>query len=270
MIDPREVLVRPAPAPDLQLRYGQGRDHIVDVRLPGASGRHPLVVVIHGGFWRAEYDRGHTASLCAALAAQGYLAAAIEYRRLGGGHSGWPDPFDDVAAATDVLPELLDEHVDRRRIVLLGHSAGGQLALWSAARHRMPEGSRWLRKDLLPIRGVVSLAGVTDLALAFRLKLGRRAVRDLLGGSPQECPQRYVTTDPARLVPLGVPTVLLHGKDDHIVPLEVSRSYAKAAAEAGDSVRLLELPGVEHFGMIDPMSPAWPWVIKSLAGLIRC
>jgi len=105
--------------------------------------------------------------------------------------------------------------------------------------------------------------------LAFRLELGRGAVRNLLGGDPEEYPERYSLTDPSRLVPLGVPTVLLHGADDYIVPIELSRSYARAAAVAGDPVRLQELPGVEHFGLIDPLSPAWRWVIKSLAGLTR-
>ncbi|MGH3765727.1 MAG: alpha/beta hydrolase family protein [Pseudonocardiaceae bacterium] len=237
------------------------------MRLPGGSGPHPVVVVIHGGFWRVGYDRGHIAALCAALAARGYLTAAIEYRRVGAGRSGWPATFDDVAAVLDTLPDLLGGHADRSRVVLLGHSAGGHLALWSAGRHRLSDHSPWLRRDPVPIRGVVSLAGVADLALAFRLTLGGNAVGDLLGGRPQDYPDRYAATDPSRLVPLGVPTVLLHGSADRIVPIEVSRSYAKAAADAGDSVRLLELPGVEHFGLIDPLSPAWHWVIESLADL---
>lgn len=268
MTDLREILTRPAPPPDLQLRYGYDPEHIVDIRLPRSPGPHPLIVVIHGGFWRVEYDRTHTAAQCAALAAQGYVAASIEYRRVGHGNIGWPATFDDVAAAIDALPGLLVDLVDRDRIVLLGHSAGGHLALWAAARHRMPDGSPWLREDVVPVRGVVSMAGIADLTVASRLKLGRDAVNDLLGGSPQQYPERYSATDPARLVPLGVPTVLLHGTADDVVPIEVSRSYAKAAAAAGDPVRLAELAGVEHFGFIDPLSPAWRHVINSLAYLL--
>lgn len=254
--------------PDLQLRYGPGPEHIVDVRLPHTPGPHPLVVVIHGGFWHVAYDRTHTAAQCAALAARGYVAASIEYRRVGHGTIGWPATFDDVAAAIDALPGLLGDLIDRDRIVLLGHSAGGHLALWAAARHRMPASSPWLREDVLPIRGVVSMAGVADLTLAWHLKLGRDAIGGLLGGSPHEYPERYSATDPSRLVPLGVPTVLLHGTADDIVPIEVSRSYAKAAAAAGDPVRLAELAGVRHFEFIDPLSPAWPEVIKSLAHVL--
>jgi len=231
--DSREVLSRRAPPPDLRLRYGHGPDHLVDVRLPRAPGPRPLIMVIHGGFWRVEYDRGHTASLCAALAAQGYVAVSIEYRRVGRGNSGWPATFDDVATAVDALPGLLGDHADQGGMVLIGHSAGGHLALWAAAAHRTPL-----------IRGVVSLAGVADLALAFRLKLGRGAVSNLLGGSPEQYPERYSLADPAQLVPLGLPTVLLHGEDDYLVPIEASRSYAQAAVRAGDPVTLRELPGV--------------------------
>src|SRR5579884_2278738 len=134
--DPREILTRPSPPPDLTLRYGPGPDHVADVRLPPArpGGAAPLVLFLHGGFWSAEYDRAHTGSLAAGLAAAGYLVCTPEFRRAGQEGGGWPGTFDDVSAAVDKLPGLVDGaigavHADARRVVLAGHSAGGHLAL---------------------------------------------------------------------------------------------------------------------------------------------
>jgi acetyl esterase/lipase len=147
--------------------------------------------------------------------------------------------------------------------VLVGHSAGGHLVTWAASRHRLPPSSPWHRAQPLPV-GVVSLAGVLDLALAAALGLGGGATRALLGGEPGECPERYAAADPAQLLPTGVPTVLVHGDRDEAVPLEVSRSYAAAAAAAGQQVALHELAGTDHMALVDPQSRAWPSVLAAL------
>jgi acetyl esterase/lipase len=256
------------------VRYGPGRDAVIDLRLPpGASGPRPLVVVVHGGFWRAAYDRSHTGPQAAALAAEGYVVAVPEYRRVGQDGGGWPGTFDDTAAWSDrvvdlVTSELGRDAVDVGRVALVGHSAGGHLALWAASRHRLPASSAWRRPTPLPVRGVVSLAGVCDLALAAEMDLSDGATRDLIGGLPSAYADRYALADPAALLPCGIPSVLVHGGDDPHVPIGLSRRYATEARAAGDRAKLVELPGTGHFEVIDPLSPAWPAVTAALATVL--
>jgi len=280
---PDDVLTRPAAAPDHVLRYGGLRDHVIDLRLPAATDNgpngSPLVVVIHGGFWRDAFDRTHTGPQCEGLVAAGYAVAAIEYRRTSSTDpesvdaGGWPGTFDDVAAALDALPGLVDDathgRVDTSRIVLVGHSAGGHLALWAAARHRLPTGSPWrLDAPMRGLAGVVALAAVSDLGACYSQHLGNDAVVPLLGGGPHEFPDRYAQTDPARLLPSGVRAVLVHGVDDGRVPVGMSESYASAAEQAGDDVTLATLPACGHFEVIDPWSAAWPAVLDALRRLL--
>lgn len=278
MRDPREVLTRSAPPPRLTVAYGDLPDQVADVWWPDVPGLSdvPLVVVVHGGFWRAEYDRRHTRPQCAGLAAAGYAVAAIEYRRVGSG-GGWPATFDDVAVALDTVPALVAAataggpvRVDLERVVHVGHSAGAQLAVWAASRHRLPPGAPWAGELLVRPRpaGVVALAGVLDLDAAAELDLDHGAVRALLGGGPAERPERYAAADPLRLVPAGVPVALLHGTDDGYVPLELSRRYA-AAAGTDTGATLSELTGVGHFDLIDPESSAWPAVLDAVAEVLR-
>ncbi|MDQ1600054.1 MAG: hypothetical protein QOD68_1528 [Actinomycetota bacterium] len=256
--------------PDRTLWYGPLPQHVVDVRLPVADeGLEPaaLVVVVHGGFWKAEWDRAHAAPQSAGLAAAGYVVATVEYRRVAMPGGGWPGTLDDLALLTDTVPALvaaaLPGTVDQTRTVLVGHSAGGHLVTWAASRHRLPPSSPWHRAEPLPV-GVVSLAGVLDLALAAALGLGGDATQALLGGEPDERPERYAAADPARLLPTGVPTVLVHGTRDEAVPLEVSRSYTAAAGAAGQQVALHELAGTDHMALVDPTSPAWPSVLAAI------
>jgi acetyl esterase/lipase len=259
--DPRDVLTRPAPAPDAQVRYGAHPDHVADVRLPDPAGpRRPLVIVVHGGFWRAEYDRAHTGPLAADLAARGYPVAQLEYRRTGQPEGGWPGTFEDVAAGVAALPALVADTAGRPDLateppILLGHSAGGHLALWCATE--LPSRPR----------GVLALAPVADLAEAYRLDLDQGAVAALLGGGPDEVPERYGWADPARRLPLPVRAVVVHGALDRQVPIEMSRRYVARARAAGSDVSLVELPQTEHFGLIDPESTAWPKVTSALHSL---
>jgi acetyl esterase/lipase len=265
--DPREVLTRPAAAPDTVLHYGDLPEHVADVYLPSAAqDNHTLVVLVHGGFWRVEYDRLHVRPMAQALAGVGYTVASIEFRRTGQPGGGWPGTFDDVARAVDVVPGLVAEAVGTAlpRVVLLGHSAGGHLVTWAASRPSLPPGSPWFRPDA-GAQLVVDLAGVCELRRACELGLDDEATRELLGGGPDDVPERFAVADPSLLRP-DAPVTVLHGTQDQLVPLEVSRAYVAAMAEAGSHhpVRLVELPGVEHFALIDPLSQAWPSVLEAL------
>lgn len=246
------MLTRPAPPPDLTMRYGEHPDQVIDVRVPPAARRpHRLVVFVHGGFWRAAYDRAHCGPLAADLAARGWPVATVEFRRVGQPGGGWPGTFDDVAAAVRAAPRLLAEagrpDLAAGPPIVAGHSAGGHLALWCA--RTAPDA----------VAAVLALAPVCDLRTAYDRGLGDGAVAELLGGGPHEVPERYATADPMAHPRPDAPTVLVHGTDDDRVPVDLSRGYA-----AGTGARLVELPGVEHFGVIDPESAAWPAVLGAL------
>jgi acetyl esterase/lipase len=219
-----------------------------------------VAVLIHGGFWRARYDLRIEDRLADDLSSRGWAAWNVEYRRLGlrsGG--GWPATFADVAAGIDRLG-MLEEPLDLSRVVAIGHSAGGQLACWAAARPGLPAGSPGA-EPRIRLAAVVSQAGVVDLREAARLKLSRGAAELLLGGSPIRWPARYNLASPLERLPLGVPQLLVHGDGDDQVPIEISRRYAEQAAAAGDACELVELPGCRHFEHLDPDSEAWRAVI---------
>ena len=243
--------------------YGPRPDQVVDVTLPATAGPAPLVVLLHGGFWRARYDRGHVRVVADALTADGYAVANVEYRRVGAG-GGWPTTFTDVALAVDTLETVLAGRVDLDRVAYVGHSAGGHLALWASLRDRLPPGAPG-RTDSAPhVRGVVALAPAADLAHVHRLGLSRGAVGELLGGGPGAVPERYAAADPGVLGRPGAATVLVHGLLDDTVPVQVSRDYA-----ARFGVPLVEVPAAGHFELIDPASGAWPAVAAALADVLR-
>lgn len=249
----------------LRLSYGPDPNQFGELRLPTNEEQAPVVVVIHGGFWRSAYDLDHIGYLCAAITGLGAATWSLEYRRVGNPGGGWTGTFLDVAAALDFLRTLAREYpLDTRRVVTLGHSAGGQLALWAAGRPRLAPGSPLYCDNPLFVQGAVSLAGVNDLAQGWRLGLSNHAVAELMGGSPAEHPIRYACASPVELLPLGVPQSLVHGRQDEVVPFDLSEAYARHAQAAGDPVRLLPLEGMGHFAPIDPRSPAWPTVAQAV------
>jgi len=221
--------------------------------------------VIHGGFWRARYGRKLMRPLCQDLARHGWIAWNVEYRRLGrlsGG--GWPTTFADVAAAIDHLAEIrTDARLDLGRVVAIGHSAGGHLAVWAAARPGLPVGAPGTAPRVA-VTAAVSQAGVVDLRLAWELRLSNGVVGDLLGGAPNDYPARYALASPAERVPLGVPVLLTHGGRDDVVPPSVGAAYAEAARAAGDAVEVVELADEDHYGHIDPANPLWAAVVQWL------
>jgi len=249
-----------ASAPWTLLAYGPAPDQVAEVTVPpDAEGPLPLVLLLHGGVWREPYDRVHIRPLAAALAATGVIVANVEYRRVDGA-GGWPNTFDDVAASTDALPHLIDEahlaQVDRSAIALVGHSAGGHLALWSTLRHLTSPDAPGHRSTPLPVAGVVPLAGVVALTSFHRTSPDADTVTRLMGGDPDAVPDRYLAADPTLLGAPECRVVLVHGSEDEAVPIQTARDYATAH----DGVALVELPGTGHFEVIDPGSTAWPAV----------
>jgi acetyl esterase/lipase len=264
-----DILSRAPTQANARLAYGPGKLQFGDLRLPAGQGPHPVVVVIHGGYWRARYDLAHISHLCAALTAGGVATWNVEYRRIGNRSGGWPGTFADVALAVDHLRALAPTYgLDLARVVALGHSAGGHLALWAAGRHNIAAGSPVWSASPLPLRAVVALAGVCDLRRAWELRLSGGVVRQLMAGTPEQAPERYAAASPAELLPLGVRQVLVHGTADTDVPYAISRDYHAAAAAVGDDATLITLPGAGHFEVIDPGSREWPVVRDAVMTLL--
>jgi acetyl esterase/lipase len=256
------VLDRAAPAGQ-RLYLDEDRSRFIDWF--SAVDSHLLVVAIHGGYWRNRHDLTHLGHLCAALAARGIAVASLEYRRLGAPGGGWPGTFEDIRRDIDAVPAMA-RRLGRvpRRTVLLGHSAGGQLALWAASS--APEGGL-RRPTSVRFDGVVALAPLSDLSEAARRNLSDGATRELLGGGPEDVPERYRDASPIERVPLGVPTVVVHGTADTDVPYDLSSAFVTRARAAGDNVRLVTLEGADHLDLIDPESPFWPRVVEAIESI---
>lgn len=233
--------------------YGDHPAQVCELFQPLGRGPFAACVVVHGGYWRAQYDRSLMTDLCLDLAARGVAAWNLEYRRVGLG-GGWPETFLDVAAGVDLLAAV-DAPLDLDHVTAVGHSAGGHLALWAAARPTLPDGAPGAG-PVVTIGGAVSQAGVLDLALAADVKPSAEPTRALLG-APEDDPARYELASPRARVPLGIPQLLLHGDRDETVSMRIATSYAAAAREAGDPCELRVLSGVGHFEHIDVRSHAW-------------
>lgn len=234
-----------------RLTYGRHPSQWADLYRPDGAARG-VVVVVHGGFWRARYDASLGRPLAEDLAARGWSALNVEYRRVGNG-GGYPETFDDAAAAIDLLAGA---GLDSGPVVALGHSAGGHLATWAAARGRF---DRW--RGGVGLTHVISQAGVVDLAGAYRADLGDGAVAALMGGGPDRAP--YHRTDPSLQLPLEVPVWCVHAPDDPIVPFSQSRDYVAAARRAGGRAELVEVEG-GHFKVIEVETSAWASVVAVL------
>jgi len=236
---PRDILAVPPVPADQRVPYGDDPSQFLD--LFSAKGKpRGAAAFIHGGFWRAKYDLDYIAPVCEALTEAGIATWSLEYRRIGNEGGGWPGTLEDVGAGADHLLSIGKRHnLDLRRIIAIGHSAGGHLAFWLASQ-------------LQNIRAAISLAGVLDLRRAWALKLSNNAVGEFLGGSPDDVPYRYDFASPIERLPLGKPQKLFHGTDDPSVPLEISEHYAQSAQLRGDDADLTVFPGSGHFELVDP------------------
>ncbi len=223
-----------------------------------------VVCLLHGGFWRMPYGREEMSAIATDLASRGYAVWNIEYRRIGSPGGGWPGTLQDIAAAIDHLSALkaCEVELDLHRVAVVGHSAGGHLALCASARRGEAEG-RFAPRKVIPA-AVAGLAAVVDLHTTFSLNSGNNAVSALLGGSPSQHPIRYAQASPLGLVPLGLRQLILHGTNDDALPVELSREYVKAARRMGDSVDYVELPGMGHMEYLDSASQAHDALCKWL------
>lgn len=265
----KEVAALPPAPADHRIAYGPDSLQFGELRLPPeGEGPFPVVVFIHGGCWLAQFDLTHVGPVSADLAARGYAVWTPEYRRVGDTGGGWPGTFLDIGRAVDHLRILAKEYpLDLNEVTVMGHSAGGHLAIWQAQRAGLPEDSPLYVPDPLPVSRVVSLAGITDL-VAYN-EVGNScsvAVPKLMGGSPSEQPELYRQASPATLGPGSVPVWLIHGTEDAIVPPEQSSSYAALAGQDSSRVRLVTISGGGHFDLVHPASVAWEEVVRVAAG----
>jgi acetyl esterase/lipase len=264
----RAILTLPPPAADQRIAYGKDESQFGELRLPKTAGPHPVAIVIHGGCWLSQYGLGYMGHVSAALTRAGFATWNIEYRRVGNAGGGWPGTFEDTARATDYLREIASKYsLDLNRVVAVGHSAGGHLALLLAARRRLPKTDLLYSTNPLPLRGIVSLAGITDLR-----KTGTACDMEVIqfaGGEAKEKAAIYDLASPITLLPLGVKQKMIQGGADNIIPMAMATEYVEVAKSKNDAVELIALKDADHFQLVDPRSPAWPTVQEAVKSLVK-
>lgn len=273
LMTPQELGALTSLPPDRRIPYGEDSSQYGELRLPVGPGPHPVVVLIHGGCFKAAYATARNlAPMGDALKADGIATWNIEYRRLGQHGGGWPGTYVDVGRAIDHLRTLAGPYaLDLGRVVVVGHSAGGHLAMWAAARARVPAGSAISATSPLPVRGVVDLAGPVDLTAhiaGYEALCRDTVITTLLGGTPATVPNRYADASPIKLLPLRIPQVLIIGEHEDFVPRPLAEAYVREAAQAGDPVRLVVIPRVGHFEIASPRASTWPQVEAAIRSLL--
>jgi acetyl esterase/lipase len=270
---PEELVATPSRAPDHRIIYGSDPSQYGELRIPDGAGPHPLVVLIHGGCFKAAYATTQSfGAMADALKGDRIATWNIEYRRLGQNGSGWPGTYLDVGQAVDHVRAIAGEyHLDLGRVAVVGHSAGGHLAMWTAARHRLTKASDLYVANPLPVRGVMDLAGPVDMTAnieGYEALCRDTVITSLLGGTPAAVPERYAQASAIKLLPLGIPQVLVLGSHEDFVPVPLVDAYVKAATGAGDHVRRILIPGAGHFEIASPLSFTWPQIKSAIRWLL--
>jgi acetyl esterase/lipase len=268
-----ELKALPSRAPDRRITYGADASQYGELRVPGGTGPHPLVVLIHGGCFKADYATAQDfGAMADALKADGIATWNIEYRRLGQPGGGWPGTYLDVGRAVDHVRAIAGEyHLDLGRVAVVGHSAGGHLAMWAAARRRLTKASDLYVGDPLKLRGAVDLAGPIDLAAhlpEYETLCRDTVITSLLGGTPAAVPDHYAQASAIKLLPLGIPQVIVVGSHEEFVPLPLVDAYVEAATRAGDDVRRMLIPRAGHFEIASPLSFTWPQIRSAIRSLL--
>jgi len=267
----KELLARPRNTPDAHIAYGAEPLQYGDLYLPKSEGPHPVIVLIHGGCWLAELPGPELMDpMAAALRDHGYAVWNVDYRRIGHWGGAYPGTFKDAAKAVDAVRWLAPRYrLDVTRVVLVGHSAGGHLAVWAAARTKLSVKSVLRQGTPLAVRGVVSLSGILDLE-SYRATggeaCGGATTIDALVSTHAD---PYADTSPAKLLPIGVRQAIVSGETDRIVAPRFGHEYAAKAKAAGDTVTDIEVPAAGHFDLIDPQAPAWAAVLAAIDAMAK-
>lgn len=272
-LTPADINALPSRAADHRLAYGADPLQFGDLRMPATVGPHPVAIVIHGGCWLTAFaDLRYSAALSDALRDTGVATWNIEYRRADHPGGGWTGTFDDVADAVDHLRLLAPSHnLDLARVIAIGHSAGGSLALWAAGRSRLAANSALYRSNSLNLLGTLVLGGPGDLRAFARTDCdicGSPVVARLLGGAADEVPERYAQASPMEMLPLSVRQILITGEHDAAVPQELGDAYVAAACQAGDDARHIVVPDAAHHEYCSPTAATWPFVLQAARTLI--
>lgn len=244
--------------------YGNHPAQFIDLFLPKSSPTATIILLIHGGCWQAQFDLAPLGQLARALTQHGYAVANVEYRRLGN-DGGWPNTFLDVGMAADQLQRIATEYnLPLNRVITMGHSAGGHLALWLACRNQLTTTQPLYTPNPQPVHAVVSLAGIPDMAAAVTRQICQDAPQTLLGGLPDERPDQYTVGSPVNFLPLGIPHIHINGKDDPVVPIDYVREFV---GEAGGEARLIAVAG-GHFELVSADYPIFSTLLNQLKMLI--
>jgi acetyl esterase/lipase len=274
LLRPADINALPSKAPDAVIAYGRDSLQYGELRLPKGAGPFPVAIVIHGGCWVHMFAGArNAAALSDALRDAGVATWNVEYRRRDDAGGGWPGTITDIGMATDSLRAIAKRYpLDLSHVVAVGHSAGGQLALWLASRKKLPASSALFAPNPLRISGVVSLGGPGDLVDFNRYgdaACGEGTVPKLLGGTPEQVPDRWRDASPVNWLPLGVPQVMLAGESDRIMPRANLEAYAAKARAAGDRVEVVVVPNAGHHEVMSPNAVTWPAIRDAVLRLAR-
>ena len=267
-----DILKLPSQPALAKISYGSAPQQYAELRVPEGKGPFPVVIVIHGGCWVQYADTQYTAHLASALLKEGWATWNLEYRRAHEEGGAWPGTFLDAGEGVDALRASAGKYsLDLNRVVVMGHSAGGQMALWIAGRRNIPGDSPLHASNPLRVRGAVSLAGIADMRVYAEMGLKDCAAGALrvMGGTAAGQPARYAAASPVELLPLGTPQVLVWGEEDTIVPEKLFEEYETRAKKSGDPVEIIRVPQAGHHELCSAEGPGWPKIVAALHKLLR-